>query len=186
MKWLIAAWLVLIVPAVHAVECGSLIMQNRVEHLKKSLTAANEMLRQHRMSLLNEAGTLLGNTPSDAILNQVAKINREHDLLVGVISDGESVQGPLDTVSTLVSIRDVMVDKRDKMIVELNISLNAVHTKKMAELSYRTTNESLTQMSRPGVAIDVSKLRDTIGLVLGELQKCELPKMPSRGPQTRQ
>lgn len=186
MKWLFAAWLVLVVSVVHAVECGPLVMDSKVKSLEKSLTDAIEVLDQHNNLLLNEASRLLASTPSEASLNQAEKINLEVDLLVNSRSAGAIIQARLDAVSTLVSIRDSMVDKRDKMIVELYLSAVTVHTKNMAEIAYRQANASLTRMSRPGVAIDVSKLRDTIGTVLREFQRCESPKLPSRGPPTRQ
>jgi hypothetical protein len=67
-----------------------------------------------------------------------------------------------------------MVDRRDKVIVEKDLSATVVRAKKIAEISYRTTNQFLTRMSRPGIAIDVSKLRDAIGRVITEFQQCEL------------
>ena len=90
----------------------------------------------------------------------------------------------------LFSTRDSMVDKRDKLIVERHLSLAADHTKRSAETSYLQANTSLTRLTRSGMTIDVAKmvlkLRDTIGSVLGEFQRCELPKLPSRQPSTPQ
>ena len=185
MKWLIAAWLVLIVPVVHAVECGPLITDSRVKSLEKSLTDAIEVLDQHNKLLLDEISKLLASTPSEASLNQAGKINLESDLLLSAKSAGEIVQARLDALSTLVSIRDLMVDKRDKMFVEVQLSASVVFTKNLAEIAYKRANESLARLSRPGVAIDVSKLRDTIGVVSNEFQRCESPKLPSRRPATR-
>jgi len=126
---------------------------------------------------MNEVKMLLGRATSDAGIQQIEKINQEINLLDSVTLDYNTVQGPLNTASTLAAIRDVMVDKRDKTILELYLSESAVYAKNHAELSFNATNRTLTVMSRPGIAVDVSRLRDAMGMVLKELQKCESPRI---------
>lgn len=41
-------------------------------------------------------------------------------------------------------------------------------------------NRILLSISRPGIAIDISKQRDVVSTVVTEFQKCEIPK-PSAG-----
>jgi hypothetical protein len=188
MKWMIAAWLVLMVSAVHAVECGPLIMQSKVGAIKDSLTDALDSVRRYQNVLLNEREQLLASKqPADRLIEAR---NYELDALNNAWSAGEVIRARLDTVSILFSTRDLMVDKRDRIIVEQHLSLAAEHTKRSAETSYIQANTSLTRLSRSGMPIDVArmvlKLRDAIGSVSGEFQRCELPKLPSRQPPTPQ
>ena len=184
-KAILAMLLAVMSSSAAAVECGPIVQTSRLENLTELLTAAETLLNQHNRSFLNEWQNLRDRTLSDAILQQIQKIQFETDLLGSVIANNNSIKGPLDTTLTLANIRDAMVDKRDRTVVALYLSQSAAYTRKIAEISYRDTNESLTKISRPGVAGDVSKLRDAIGMVLRELEKCESPKMPARVPQTR-
>lgn len=179
MKWLIAAWLVLTVPLVHAVDCGPLVMLSKVTALQDSLTGALSALRQHQGVLMSEGSREARESEFQKIFNEIDRLNLS-------MSGGEQIEIRLDAISILVSIRDFMVDKQDKLIVEQYISLYGLNVKNTAEIVFRSISKTLTQVSRPGVAIDVSKLRDAIGTVVGEFERCEAPKPLSRRPATRQ
>jgi len=163
-------------------------MQSKVGSLRDSLTDALGVVRRYQNVLLDERQQLLASTKPAA--NLVENRDYELDALNNAWSAGEVIRARLDTVLILFSTRDSMVDKRDKMIVERQLSLAADHTKRSAETSYLQANTSLTRLTRSGMAIDVAKmvlkLRDTIGLVLGEFQRCELSKLPLRQPPTPQ
>ena len=186
MKWLIAAWLVLIVPAVHAVECGPLIQTDRVNQLHRAVQVLGMGLFPHIDSLQNEIDGLLRYSPTKATVEEVGRISIEQDFLIQANLSGENVETAVNAALVLATVRDFMVDKRDRVVVESYLSISASYVRSIAEIRTRYLNQLLTKMSRPGLAIDVSKLRDAIGMVLGEFQKCESPRVPSTGPQTRQ
>ena len=77
MKWLIAAWLVLIVPAVHAVECGPLIQTDRVNQLHSAVQHVGIGLFPHMNSLQNEIDGSLRYSPTEATVNELGRIQRE-------------------------------------------------------------------------------------------------------------
>lgn len=186
MKWLITGWLVLVVPLVHAVECGPLIQESKVKALEKSLTDALSKLRQHEEVLINENKRLLAGAFSEVSEKDFQKTTLEIDRVSLSHIVGEQVESRLDATSMQVVIRDLMVDKQDRLIVEKYLSLYAAQLKRISEINYRYISKTLTQVSRPGVAIDVSKLRDVLGTVLGEFQRYEAPKPPSKRAPTVQ
>ena len=183
MKWLNIVWLVAIyVSAVHAVECGPFVQVQKLDQLQSSVRFANGLLTQHRESLQREVSGLLGYAPTQATLNEVDRINREDDLLKS--ADASVVEMALQNASILAAVRDVMVDQRDRVIVEKYLSISVFGTKRLAEIKLRYLNQILAKISRPGVAIDVSRLRDEVGAIASEFEKCESPKpLTTRKPQ---
>jgi len=176
MNWLMAAWLVLVIPVVQAVECGPLITSSQVSSLDQSLSEALSLLMGHEKSLGEEIENRLANARSDIEFNRINKISNESDQLRNVSTLGQYVQFRLEALGILISIRDVMVAKLDRTIVEKYLSLMTAAAKQTAEIGYKQTNTVLAKVSRPGIAIDVSKLRDAIGKVVSEFHRCEIPK----------
>lgn len=179
LRYALSLALVSTVSTIQAVECGPLANTDNIGQLQQSLDEANSALLRGRRLLVEEVGQLLKGSPrTEAALVESERINREQELLE---SAGASELGAwLSSSGTLAAIRDAMQDKRDRFVVEMYLSLQLVMVKQHAEIQLNSVNRSLAKMSRPGLAIDVAKVRDSVNAVLAEFRNCESPKLPPK------
>jgi hypothetical protein len=115
---------------------------------------------------------------TDATLNEMMGVLVEQELANS--ANTLELELKLGEASTLASIRDVMQDKWDKSVVQSYLSLSVVSANSQAEIQLRSLDRIMTRTSRPGIAVHVSKLRDAVGAVATEFQKCERPRLPKK------
>lgn len=168
-----------------ALECGPLVSSEKLDQLQNAVANAGAVLNQHAGSLIQDMRGRLNAAQTEAALAQVDKMQLELNEIQQAESVGERVESALRIASVLAGVRDVMVDRRDTELANKFLSLYIAAAGRYAREANPFVNRILTKISIPGVAIDVAKLRDAIGMVGRELEKCESPKLPARVPQTR-
>jgi hypothetical protein len=78
---------------------------------------------------------------------------------------------------TLVQIRDAMVDKRDRYVLQRYASAQIVHLANLSRLTTESVALVLTKVRQPGIAIDVARLRDLSMDVHKSYASCDVPKL---------
>ena len=66
-----------------------------------------------------------------------------------------------------------MVDKRDKVVVEKYLSSSVFFIKGSAERVLSYVNGIMAKLSRPSLAVDIARLRDSVAGVAEEFASCE-------------
>lgn len=81
----------------------------------------------------------------------------------------------------LARIRDLMRDSQDKQILRQSLSSVAHGARDLSHTVHDSVNQTLAGLTRPGIAIDVSKLRDLAGEAAKMFDSCD----PSRDIRTK-
>ena len=171
--------LTMMVSTVHAVECGALVTHSRLSELQRSLNVADSALRRDEELLLAEGQGMLKRSPvTDATLNDAMRVLGEQERVSS--ANTSELELLLGAASTLAAIRGVMKEKWDRSVVETYLSLSVFSVKGQAEIKLKSLDRILTQTSRPGIAVNISKLRDAVGALVTEFQKCESPRLPEK------
>ena len=175
MKRYLAIGLLLVSSASVAIECGPSMRAALINQLEGSVRAASERLSQHSAALIKEMQRLLTNAKSNGDTLAFERVEVENGQLSRIIYLGDRIAERLSAASMLVQIRDGMVNVKDKTLVSAHLSIELSRTQKMGENMFKDINSTLTALSRPGVAIDVAKLRDAIDVVVKTLAICTPP-----------
>lgn len=176
MKWVIAVALASFGSTVLAVECGPKLSGERIEQLLKPIGEATALLAQHQNSLNDDVRTYLSRAPIDPALNRIDKLQLEITQIGHVMEYALRVENGLNEALTIAAIRDVMLDSRDRWRVNLFLSLKVFGARTHAEKIAPAIGAVLTRLTMPGVAVDISKLRDSIVLVARAFEGCDKPR----------
>ena len=156
--------LVLISPTCVAEECGKSLTTSQIEKLRSSIATSQKNILQHMESLTKEL--------TNQALNQ-------RDIGNQVYEEAQGVLVPLEQGLLLTQIKNAMIDSRDRETVERFLSIIAVHTAIASSRAQEKINRLSTSISRPAVALDVSRLRDSVNDVSQALENCTRPR-PNR------
>lgn len=168
--FLIVAVLVLMQTAEGA-DCGASLRHAQVWKLAAAIEAAVKNLTQHRGELITEQeGMLKRRSGFDDI--GMRKVEIEIDNLSSAQDSAGETSKWLDQALLLLQLREAMVDQRDKTTVERHLSLVAVTLAKQSRGAVAYINKTLVRISRPGIATDVARLRDSVGAVLTTFENC--------------
>ena len=107
-------------------------------------------------------------TPIEQLQSEIADVD-------SALSAGNDLQTEIANSWMLAMLRDKMVDARDKTMVSAFLSLRLSLARKMSELTDPMIGRTLRRITRPGIAVDVAKLRDAVETVAKELAKCTPP-----------
>lgn len=175
----LAIGLMLVTTQAFAVECGPIMRAVTIHQMEETIREADARMTQHGEALRSESTRLLAAATSDVQLQQIDKLLIEIDLINNATVSSERVQHLLSTGWQLALIRDKMVDARDKAMLSGHLSIQLAGTRPLAEKTSQYISSLLTRLTRPGVAVDLSKLRDSVELVVKNLAKCTPPSQGS-------
>jgi hypothetical protein len=175
-KRFVAVGLLLVSSQALAIECGPIVRAVTINQLQESVKEVGRILLSHRETLLEETKGL-GGSLSDFRDNQVAIANAQREMgnLASASDSAQTVWGQLDTALQLAHIRDRMANVEDKQLVSAYLSHRLWRTFMLAEHANKSINLSLANISRPGFAVDIAKLRDVVAVVLKHLANCTPP-----------
>jgi hypothetical protein len=128
-----------------AAECGPTISAAPISEIKESLDPIQTALHQHLKSLT-------------AALS--AAEEREYFWVRLALDQSSELNHAVVHLLTLVQIRDAMVDKRDRYVLQRYASAQIVHLANLSRLTTESVALVLTKVRQPGIAIDVARLRD--------------------------
>ena len=157
----------LISHVVLAAGCGQSLTLRELEVVGEPLDRAMETVLQHLVGLAEEMPALV-DSPA-----KFQRVSMEHEYVRQSHDAGIMVQGHVDSMRILLGLRELMVDKRDKGTVSQYVARKGAYSRKAAERATQRVNNMLTHVSRPGVAVDVSKLRDALSQVGEVFGKCD-------------
>ncbi len=152
-------------------ECGKWLTASRIEKLEAPIEAARANVLQHMQSLNQETKNLL----DAGAVAQADRVQLEQNQVLSSYDGVDGVVKYLDQALLLTQVKDVMIDSRDRVFVEAFLSSTAVSAAKASRLAQERVNQSLVRIARPGVVLDVSKLRDSVSNALKALENCSLP-----------
>jgi hypothetical protein len=173
MRWLFVPLFSLSAGIADAIECGPVLRPERLLELANGVAQAAAQLLQHDSSLGREAEGLWRHASTQATLDRISKIQRDQDLLGYAHERTARLETDLQYAHVLAGIREVMVDKRDKVVVEKYLSSSAFFIKGSAERVLSYVNGIMAKLSRPSLAVDMARLRDSIAGVAEEFASCE-------------
>lgn len=156
---------------IYAAECGQMLSHTQISKLTAAARQSNSNLLQHMKSLATEWQGIAGSGVSSV------KLRGELDRVSWTYDYSRELQNSLLRAEMLAQIRDVMRDSRDKQIVQQSLSIAAASTRDLSRTVYESVNELLASLNRPGIAVDVSRLRDLANETEKVFESCELPKM---------
>ena len=174
MKFCLAIGLLIVGAKALAIECGPTMRAASLSQMEEAVDSATTKLLQQSIALLEEMGRS-ANARSDSDLSAFGKISNESDRISNATTAGERVQDTLNTNWILATIRDQMLDARDKARVNAYLSIALANAKRRAESASKSLAATLSTVTRPGIAVDVAKLRDTIDVVIKAFEKCVSP-----------
>ena len=170
-EWSFALVVVLVASTCLADECGKWLTESRIEKLEAPIETARANVLQHTQSLNQETKDFL-DAGSVALADQALL---ESERVTGTYDAVDVVVKNLDQALLLAQLKDEMIDSRDRVFVEKYLSLTAAHAGRVSRLAQERINQYLIRVTRPGVVLDVSKLRDSVSDTLKALENCSLP-----------
>lgn len=149
----------------HAAECAHTLNQAQLRRLVEPLTKANGTLHQHLKSLTNELARTPNRGAFDTLSLEYDRISTAYDAALMLIDS-------LNRTEMLVRLHDLMLDARDKKTLNQYLSVAAHDTRETSQVVERALNELLSRLIRPGLAIDVSKVRDSAAKAAKLFESC--------------
>jgi hypothetical protein len=160
-----------------AEECGKRLTDAQIERFIESINVPVNNLSQHTQALLLEEGNLI----AAGAFERADRVAREQVLISSADQVASYVSNNLDKTLLLAQLKNVMVDQRDRMIVEKILSLIAKSVKDTSQRAHERISQLLSKVTRPGIAVDVAKLRDSLAEINKVFSSCTAP--PIRGKQ---
>lgn len=158
------------VVAAHAAECGSSLRRPDIARLAAAARDSNTNLLQHIKSLTLEWQTIAdGGISSAKVRSELDKVRFTHDY-------SRELQHSLARAELLTQLRDSMRDTKDKQATQSFLSIAASATRELNETVRESVGELLTSATRPGIAVDISRLRDLANETAKLFGNCTLPK----------
>ena len=145
-----------------------------ISQLRHSIKTANEALFPHRVRLLEENNRLLTAKSSEQEL-EFGKKSLDISRLEGANNAGSQVQDALGVAWLLASLRDDMRDGKDKALLNEQLSHYLADARNSAERAHPYVSSLFAESTTPGVAVDIGKLRDAVGVVIADLRQCTPP-----------
>jgi hypothetical protein len=176
MNWKALALMACLVHATNAAaaDCSQSLTRTEVEKLSTAVAAAQKNLSQHGQSLFEEQGVMLDRGPGNYSSIAFGKISDDQTRLTRADFAATTVASALDQVLTLIMVRDLMVDTQDKLTVETFLSVDAYGVGLHSRNAALYLNQA--RVSRPGIASDLAKLRDSVSGVSAAFENCDKPE----------
>jgi hypothetical protein len=162
-------------------QCGISLREPQVKTLLETLTAATANLDAHKRTLLDEAEAKLDR---NNIRGSQADSN-EHGLISRVEGVALRVESALSETLTLARIRDVMQHPFDLQVLTAYLSAQAHHTRNVSQIAATYITDVMTRITRPGIAVDIAKVRDQIAETRKAFADCDPAKVPVSTPKSK-
>jgi len=158
-----------------AEECGKRLTDTQIEKIITSIEVVTGNLSRHQEALTKEAGNL---SAAGAFDKADRSLSEESLISLAQQSAGYVVTS-LDQALMLSQLKSVMVDQRDKIVVEKFLSTVAARVGKSSQNAHERVGQLLSRITRPGIAVDTAKLRDNLASTTKAFESCTPPE-PSK------
>lgn len=135
------------------------------------IESTQKNLSLHRGALQDEASKLNSIGAHDKSMRNYD----EDGLIDSAQRSADYVVIELSKSLMLSQLKSMMIDQRDKVAVERFLSLVAVYVGKSSQAAQERLGQILSRVSRPGVAIDIAKLRDILTATTKDFGVCNAP-----------
>lgn len=159
-----------------AADCGRSFAHSQVEKLVKAIEAANTNISQHRVLLLHELRAMLERGSGGNGELNFRKVAAEEVLLSSASISTTYTLATLERAQLLLQLRNLMVDQKDMTTIERHLSIVAAGVGDQSRMSKTAINQLLALESRPDIATDMAKLRDSVSDVVAVFEKCTMPE----------
>jgi hypothetical protein len=154
-SFLVVAALAIGHSGVYGANCGQTVSADQIENLSAPLLQGRDNLMRHSEALLAEMKMLVGQSGFDNVVDEQTSVDQ-------MLTYIEGVREGIDRMALLVVIRGSMIDKRDRIAVEDYLAIEVVSTAKITGHAQAALARVLTRVSRPVIAVDGARLRDTL------------------------
>ncbi len=148
-----------------AAGCGQTLGAENLAHLIKPITASEKNLNDHVHTLADEMRPLTG------VAFDRAEVEFNHMRMA--LDSATHLRSKLLLIRNLVIIRDQMLDRRDRLLLESYLSVYANEARSVSRIEYEAATGLLGKLSRPGFAVEVGQYRDAASAAANALQSCE-------------
>ena len=158
-----------------AVECTLAMRAATVEQMKAALREASARVLQHFNVLNQELGRRKKVAATETAIAEVDATAQQLGSLIQIMQAGDGTINALELASLLAAIREQVVYGGDKAAANARLAPSLSVARQEAEKALQYIGPASKNITLPGVAADVAKMRDAIEAVIKALGRCAPP-----------
>ncbi len=175
MRAMLGACLMICATSGIAVECGPTTSTKSLEAHLERIGQLRQNVSAHVAQLLKELEAVMPSAQTETAFARADKLYYQTEAIGSADLAGERLASTLSTALIVAQIRDSLRGSKDIATVNKFLSTLLVYVAKTASGLQQSINRYFTKITAPAAIHDVSKLRDAIGDIASQYERCSLP-----------